>query len=86
MAQKEDPKKGDWYSEVRYFLTEYKINISDEQIKKMPINIFKSLVKKETFSASLTYLKSKQLKGEKASNIIYNSIQLQDYLNPCFNL
>ena len=52
----------------------------------MPINIFRSVVKKETFSATLTYLKSKQLKGEKALNIIYNSIQLQDYLNPCSTL
>jgi hypothetical protein len=43
-------------------------------------------LRKKTFSACLTYLKSKQLKGEKASNIIYNSIQLQDYLNPCSNI
>ena len=61
------------------------MNFSDEEIKKMPITIFKSLVKKKTFSASLTYLKSKQLKGEKVSNIIYTSLQLLDYLNPCSN-
>ena len=72
MAQKEDPKNGDWYSEMNYILTEYKMNILYEKIMKMPSNIFKGLVKKETFSASLTYLKSKQKKGETQYN--YRSI------------
>ena len=40
MAQKIDPKKGDWYSEVRDILKEYDIQMSDEEIKKMPENIF----------------------------------------------
>ena len=86
MAQKIDPKKGDWYSEVRDILKEYDIQMSDEEIKKMPENIFKSFVKKQTYSVSLYYLQSKQRKGEKAHNIIYESMKLQDYLNSCSNL
>ena len=42
MANKKDPKNGKWYCEVRDILKEYETNISDEEIKKMPSNIFKS--------------------------------------------
>ena len=34
MAQKNDYKRGDWYSEVRNILREFKIDMSDETIKK----------------------------------------------------
>ena len=52
------------------------MNISDENIKKMPENIFKSLVNQNTCKTGLKYLKTKQSKGE----------ELQDYLNPCSNI
>ena len=45
MAQKQDPKKGDWYSDVNKYLKEFKIDISEEAIKKMPESMFKALVK-----------------------------------------
>ena len=36
MAQKNYPKKGDWYSEVRNILKEYDMKMSDEEIKIVP--------------------------------------------------
>ena len=52
----------------------------------MPQNIFKNMVKQKTCVAGLKYLKLQQSKGEKASSIIYESLELQDYLKPCSNL
>ena len=52
MAQKKDPKLWDWYSDVRKFLNKF-VNISDENIKKMPENIFKSLIKKNACKTGL---------------------------------
>ena len=60
--------------------------MSDEEIQKMPVNLFKKLVKEKTVSASINYLKMKQRKGEKGAEIIYDTLELQDYLNPCSNL
>ena len=52
----------------------------------MPEDLFKSMVKKGTYVAGLKYLKTKQSKGEKAANIVYESIELQDYLHASSNL
>ena len=32
MAQKQEPKKGDWYSDVNKYLKKFKIDISEEAI------------------------------------------------------
>ena len=60
MAQKEDPKPGDWYSEVKLIVNEFELNISDEIMKNMPENVFKNIVMKSTYVAGLKYLKMKQ--------------------------
>ena len=52
----------------------------------MPENIFKNLVKKNACKTALKYLQTKQSKGDKASSIKYESLELQDYLNPCSNI
>ena len=36
MAQKKEPKKGDWYSDVNKYLNEFKIEMTEEAIKQMP--------------------------------------------------
>ena len=36
--------------------------------------------------AGIKYLRTKQMKGEKGINIRYNSLELQDYLNPFSNM
>ena len=86
MAQKEYPKPGDWYSEVKLIVNELELNISVEIIKNMQENVFKNIVKKNTCVADLKNLKMKQSNGEKALNIIYDTLELQDYLKSCSNL
>ena len=85
MAQKEQPRKGDWYSETQDILEEFELNISEEEIKRTPVNCFKKMVKKSSELAGLKYLKIMQKKGKKGSLIHYESLEAQDYLNPCFN-
>ena len=86
MAQKQEPKKGDWYSDVNKYLKEFKIDISEEAIKKMPESIFKALVKKQSVETAINYLKEKQKKLEKGSDIDYQTLELQDYISPSANL
>ena len=45
MAKKKDPNLWDWYSDVRNISNEFEINIMDENIKKMPENMFKRHVR-----------------------------------------
>ena len=74
IAQKNDFKRGDWYSEVRNILEEFEINMTDEEIQAKPDSLFKDLVKEKTFLAALKYLKMKQSKGKKDQPLI--TIQL----------
>ena len=73
IAQKKYPKPGDWYSEVKLIVNEFELNISDKIIKNMPENVFKKVVKHSTCVAGLNIFKMKQSKGEKDSNIIYET-------------
>ena len=86
LAQKNDPKQGDWYSEIKRILNEFELDLSDEAIMMTKETIFKNLVKKKALSAGLKYLTEKQKKGEKGRDILYESFQLQDYLCPYSNL
>ena len=82
LAQKNDPKQGDWYSEIKRILNKFELDLSDEAIMMTKETIFKNLVKKKALSAGLKYLTEKQKKGEKGRDILYESFQLQDYLCP----
>ena len=52
----------------------------------MKSNVFKKLVKQKAFEAGFSYLRSKQLNGEKGRLINYTTLELQDYLQPCANI
>ena len=86
MAQKKEPKKGDWYSDVNIYMNEFKIDMSEEAIKQMQEVRFKALVKKQAIQVATSYLKEKQINGEKGSDIIYKTLELQDYLSSSSNL
>ena len=86
MAQKNQPRKGYWYSYVQSIIKEYDLNISEEDIKRILTNIFRKIVKTGAKSAGSKYLKQIQVKGSKGSKIVYDSLTLQDYLKPCSNL
>ena len=64
MAQKEEPRRGDWYSEVQQILKEFEITNTENEIQSIPPNIFKNLVKKKVLLAGIRYLKIKQNKCE----------------------
>ena len=67
LAQKTQPKQNDWYTGVRKNLNEFEIFMTDEEIKKMPENIFKQIVREK--SASINYLQTKQSMAEKGAGI-----------------
>ena len=47
---------------------------------------FKNIVNQKSIEASVRYLKSRQIKGEKGCLIECNILELQDYSNPCANI
>ena len=44
LAQKTHPRRNDWYSGVKTDLNDFEIDMIDEEIKIMPVNLFKQLV------------------------------------------
>ena len=46
MAPKCELRRGDYYSEIQKYLADFEFHISEENIKEMPDNYFKALVKK----------------------------------------
>ena len=48
-AQKEQPVKGDWFSECNKILEEFEINLGSERIKTMSRQEFKRLTKDKLF-------------------------------------
>ena len=41
MAQKKQPKKVDWYSEIQCIIKKFELDISEEYIKRMPWKKFR---------------------------------------------
>ena len=54
--------------------------MSFDEIRKMPINTYKSLVRKKCKEIAFEYLMKKR--GTKGSEITYSAIQMADYLLP----
>ena len=54
-AQKDHPKRFDWYSEVQNILEEFEINLSETEIKETPPHRFKTLVKNNAIKAGIKY-------------------------------
>ena len=82
--QVENPTKGDWVSACLKDLKDLRINESFEEIKKMSKEQFNKILKKRIYENALCYLKNKQhIKGKE---ILYESIELADYLQPYNNL
>ena len=82
MAQIEDPVKNDFYSTVCAILAEVNINQSQEEIKQMTQNQFKSLVKEKCKQAAFSNLIEKQKAGSKGRDIKYSFLEMADYLLP----
>ena len=83
MAQRNIPTKGDWYSYVSNILEDFEINLKIEDLKNVPVNIFKRMVKQVS---GLKYLKCQQIFFLKGARIKYDCLELQDYLKPSSNI
>ena len=78
--QIEKPTKFDWVSTCFKDLKKLKLDISFEDIKNLPNNQFKNMIRKKCKELALEYLLNKR--GSKGKEIIYNEIQTAEYLLP----
>ena len=74
------PTKGDWASTTKRDLKQLNINLSIDEIKKISVNRFKSLVRVKCQEAAYNYLMNKR--GSKGSEIIYSQVEMSEYLLP----
>ena len=72
--------KFDWASTCIKDLKKLSINMSFEEIRELPLNTYKSMVRKKCTEIAFEYLMKKR--GKKGSEIIYPAIQMADYLLP----
>ena len=86
MAQKKEPRKGDWYSDIQSIFVEFEINMSEKCIVEIKSSALKTSVKQKAFQAGFRHLKSKQLAGEKGRIIDYTNLELRHYLRACANI
>ena len=78
--QIEKPTKFDWISTCIKDLKQLKIEVSLEDIRNLPTNQFKKLIRKKCKELALEYLLKKR--GSKGKELIYNEIQTAEYLLP----
>ena len=83
MAQKNMPKKGDWYSECMSILKEFDINLSISEITSMDRKAFRKLTKSMASQVAYKALISQQLNGKKGVNIKFTgALNMAEYLRP----
>ena len=78
--QVKNPSKGDWATSCSQTLQQLEIHLSFEEIKKMSAPKFKRIVCIQIREEAFRYLKSKR--GEKGNEIIYQDIEMAEYLLP----
>ena len=83
MAQKENPIRNDWVSEVSELINDLGINLNFEDIRNMSRKCFRKLTKAKTSEAAFLEFKRKQENGSKGRTIRYGeSLAMADYLCP----
>ena len=86
MAQRNDPIRGDWYSDVIEIIKEFELGENEKDIRYIPVKTFKKSVNQKGKVAGIKYLLGQQSKCEKGSRIKYEFLELQDYLRPSSNI
>ena len=86
LAQKTHPRINDWYSGVRTIMNEFKIYMTDEEIKKMPENSFKQLVKEKKHFCHYKIPKNEAKQSRKGVNIKYETDGTQTNANGFYEL
>ena len=82
MAQRNDPMRGDWYSDVIKIIKEFELGENEKDIRYIPVKTFKKSFNQKGKVAGIKYLQGQQSKCEKGSRIKYKFQELQDYLRP----
>ena len=78
--QLQHPTKGDWASTTTNDMKHLNINLSMDEIKKMSMNKFKSLVKVKCQEGAYNYLMNRR--GSKGSEVIYPQVEMSEYFMP----
>ena len=76
------PTKGDWAGYAIGLIEKYELNLSLQEIKETGSSLFKKLVKRQTIKIAFKELIERQAKGEKGRQIIYEGLNMADYLLP----
>ena len=82
--QIEKPAKFDWATTCIKDLKKLKINLKFEEIRIMPTNVFKEMIRKKCIQLAFEYLMSKR--KYKGSEIKYERIETAEYLMPSDHL
>ena len=69
IAQKQNPTRGDWVSEVSESLKTLGINLEFEEIRIMTRKCFRKLTKAKAFKAAFLDLKKKARKWQQGSDL-----------------
>jgi hypothetical protein len=77
-----NPTPGDWTGYAIELIKKYKLNLSLKEIKETESSIFKKLVKRQIHKIAFRELIERQAKGEKGKLIVYESLNMADYLLP----
>ena len=78
--QLQHPTKGDWASTTSNDMKHLNINLSMDDVKKMSLNKFKSLIKVKCQEGAYNYLMNKR--GSKGSEVIYPRVEMSEYFLP----
>ena len=81
-TQKNHPTKGDWVSCVIELVNVYDLQLSIEEIKNTKKSVFKNLVKNQVEKVAFEQLLKRQKGGQKGKKIVYENLEMADYLLP----
>ena len=77
---KELPGESNWYNCVAQLMETYKISMTEEEIKNLSKEAFKSVVKKAIIETTFAELCEQCCSKKKTCNLTYRKLKLQDYL------
>ena len=80
-AQVNSPIGGDWVTQVEMDIKDLQLSLSFDQIKNIPKEQFKKVIKDKVKIKSFEYLTKIQATHSKSKNIVYKKLGLQTYLS-----
>ena len=81
-TQLSKPTSKDWGQTVLKDIKTLNLNLTINDIEKMPKNTFKALVKNSVTKEALKYLNDEKKQHSKVSHIVHKQIEMEKYLKP----